>query len=48
MPKINEFYHVKYKKDGALTRRKRLRCASDTKIFGTLAHFKDNNTANWL
>ena len=40
MPKVtkfNEFYHF-YKRCSA-TRRKRLRCASDTITLGTLDHF---------
>jgi len=45
--KVKEFYHF-YKKDGASrgahaaqarALRERLRCASDTKTLGTLAHF---------
>jgi hypothetical protein len=47
MPKIKVFYHL-YKRDGAprgahaaqaRALRERLRCASDTKTLGILAHF---------
>jgi hypothetical protein len=38
MPKIEEFYHI-YNKRWSATRRKRLRCASDTITLGILAHF---------
>jgi len=40
MPKIiGEFYHI-YNKRWSATRRKRLRCASDTITLGILAHFR--------
>jgi hypothetical protein len=35
MPKVEEFYHI-YNKRWSATRRKRLRCASDTIILGIL------------
>jgi hypothetical protein len=38
MPKIEEFYHIYYKR-GSATRRKRLRGASETIILGILDHF---------
>jgi hypothetical protein len=38
LPKIKEFYHIKNKRLSA-TRRKRLRCASETITLGILAHF---------
>jgi hypothetical protein len=39
MPKIEEFYHT-YSKRWSVTRRKRLRCASETIILGILDHFQ--------
>jgi hypothetical protein len=37
MPKVEEFYHF-FNKRWSATRRKRLRCASETTILGILAH----------
>jgi hypothetical protein len=52
MPKVEEFYHS-YKRLSA-TRRKRLRCASETITLGILAHllllalFKDLEYYHWV
>jgi hypothetical protein len=39
MPKVEEFNHI-YNYRWSATRRKRLRCASETITLGILAHFR--------
>ena len=47
MPKVEEFYHI-YNKSWSATRRKRLRCASETIILGIFIRFSSFVVVNTL